>query len=219
MSIVYSLICKSSDKVLCEYTEYQGNFEQISRNLLKKVQKDKRATFSYADEYYFHYINSNNLTYMCMCDKRLTQDTAFAYLEEIKKLFIDTFTEEEIKAAISYSLNDKFVTYIKGKMNYFNANLNDSDSVSKLKKGMNEYKDNILQANEILMERGDKINLIVKKAEKLRGESTTYYGSAKKVHRNVRCRNVKIALVCILVIALIVWFISSLACGFDYSKC
>lgn len=50
MSIVYTLICKGSDKVLCEFTEFQGNFEQISRNLLKKVQKEKRATFSYADE-------------------------------------------------------------------------------------------------------------------------------------------------------------------------
>jgi len=50
MSIVYTLICKGADKVLCEYTEYQGNFEQVSRSLLKKVESESRATFSYADE-------------------------------------------------------------------------------------------------------------------------------------------------------------------------
>ena len=50
MSIVYTLICKGGDKVLCEYTDYQGNFEQVSRNLLKKIQKDTRVTFSYAEE-------------------------------------------------------------------------------------------------------------------------------------------------------------------------
>ncbi len=50
MSIVYTLICKGADKVLCEYTEYQGNFEQVSRSLLKKVELESRATFSYADE-------------------------------------------------------------------------------------------------------------------------------------------------------------------------
>ncbi len=49
MSIIYALISKDSDKVLCEFTEYHGNFEQISRTLLKKVQKDHRATFSYDD--------------------------------------------------------------------------------------------------------------------------------------------------------------------------
>ncbi len=50
MSIVYTLICKGRDKVLCEYTEFQGNFEQVSRNLLCKVQPETRATFNYANE-------------------------------------------------------------------------------------------------------------------------------------------------------------------------
>jgi hypothetical protein len=49
MSIIYTLIARDSDKVLCEYSEYHGNFEQISRSLLKKVQKDHRATFLYDD--------------------------------------------------------------------------------------------------------------------------------------------------------------------------
>lgn len=50
MSIVYTLICKGGDKVLCEHTDYQGNFEQVSRNLLRKVQSETRATFNYANE-------------------------------------------------------------------------------------------------------------------------------------------------------------------------
>ena len=49
MSIVYTLISKSFDKVLCEYTEYHGNFEQISRSLLKNVKLNHKATFSYDD--------------------------------------------------------------------------------------------------------------------------------------------------------------------------
>ena len=49
MSIIYTLIAKSNDNVLCEYTEYHGNFEQISRTLLKKVKANKTATFSYED--------------------------------------------------------------------------------------------------------------------------------------------------------------------------
>ncbi len=50
MSIVYTLICRANDIILSEYTDFHGNFEQISRNLLKKVQLDRRATFCYADE-------------------------------------------------------------------------------------------------------------------------------------------------------------------------
>ncbi len=50
MSIIYTLISKDSDKVLCEFTESHGNFEVVSRTLLKKIQKEHRSTFSYDDE-------------------------------------------------------------------------------------------------------------------------------------------------------------------------
>ena len=39
MSIIYALVAKNDDQVLCEYTEYKGNFEQISRTILRKIQK------------------------------------------------------------------------------------------------------------------------------------------------------------------------------------
>ena len=39
MSIIYALVAKNDDQVLCEYTEYKGNFEQISRTILRKKKK------------------------------------------------------------------------------------------------------------------------------------------------------------------------------------
>ena len=47
MSIKYSLITKENDKVLTEFTEFTGNFEQISRQLLKKIKPESRGTFVY----------------------------------------------------------------------------------------------------------------------------------------------------------------------------
>ena len=61
MSIIYVLISKSADKILCEYTDFIGNFEQISRSLLKEIHPEHKATFSYDDLYYFHYLNSKNI--------------------------------------------------------------------------------------------------------------------------------------------------------------
>lgn len=49
MSLIYSVIAKDS-VILCEYTEYRGNFEQVSSGLLKKVQRNTRAVFSYEDK-------------------------------------------------------------------------------------------------------------------------------------------------------------------------
>ncbi len=47
MSILYALIAKSGDVVLCEHTEYAGNFQQISRVLLRKIKKSSKFSIEY----------------------------------------------------------------------------------------------------------------------------------------------------------------------------
>ena len=47
MSIIYALIARSSDVVLCEHTEYAGNFQQISRILLRKIKKGSKYSIEY----------------------------------------------------------------------------------------------------------------------------------------------------------------------------
>ena len=47
MSIVYTLIARSNKIVLTDYTEYSGNFQQISVVLLKKIKKNIRCTIEY----------------------------------------------------------------------------------------------------------------------------------------------------------------------------
>ena len=47
MSILYSLISKDFGVVLSEYTEYSGNFQQITRMILKKVHPNTKYTIEY----------------------------------------------------------------------------------------------------------------------------------------------------------------------------
>lgn len=47
MSIIYALISKDFDCVLCEYTEYIGNFQQITRSILRKISSDSKKTIDY----------------------------------------------------------------------------------------------------------------------------------------------------------------------------
>lgn len=50
MSIIYSLIARGKDAVLVEYMTASGNFPQITRNLLKKVQRNAKYSFMYDTE-------------------------------------------------------------------------------------------------------------------------------------------------------------------------
>lgn len=47
MSILYALIAKEPDVVLCEYTDYSGNFQQITRIILRKIKKESKYTIDY----------------------------------------------------------------------------------------------------------------------------------------------------------------------------
>ena len=47
MSIIYTVVAKSEDIVLCEYTAQVGNFQQITRGLLKKLQREATNCYQY----------------------------------------------------------------------------------------------------------------------------------------------------------------------------
>ena len=48
--IVYTVVAKEKNQVICEYTEHRGNFEQVAHNILTKVKEDTRATICFEKE-------------------------------------------------------------------------------------------------------------------------------------------------------------------------
>ncbi len=114
-----------------------------------------------------------------MCDNKFPQETAFAFLDELKNIFLKRFTPGDIEKAIVYSFNNdnEFKEDMKKRMEYYNKNIDKGDNVSELKKGVLQFKDNVLDASDVLSQREQKINIIVKKADQLRSDSTTYYKS------------------------------------------
>jgi hypothetical protein len=116
MSIIYVVVAKSEDRILCEYTDFVGNFEQIARSLLKEVHIQHKATFSYDDIYFFHYLNSNNVTYMCMCNDQMTRRSAYTFLEDVKNSFLSSFSLNEIEQSLSYTLSEAFKDKLKSKI-------------------------------------------------------------------------------------------------------
>tara|TARA_B110000914_G_C15172242_1_gene313414 strand:- start:137 stop:508 length:372 start_codon:yes stop_codon:yes gene_type:complete len=116
---------------------------------------------------------------MCLCESEYPKETAFVFLEDLSKIFCDKFNPDEIAREKAYSkfFSETFNPILKERMIYFNRNPEVPDSLRDLKKGVMNYKDNVMKANDILIERGEKINLVVKKADSLRQESGSYFSS------------------------------------------
>jgi hypothetical protein len=91
--------------VLSEHTEFAGNFQQISRILMRKMLKNGKSSINY-DKYKFHYLFENNIAYLSLSDNTVKDEIVFAFLSEVRKNFLSTYTMAEIQEFHAYQLND-----------------------------------------------------------------------------------------------------------------
>lgn len=145
MSIFYALIAKNYDLILSEYTEYTGNFQQITRMLLYKIkininksnnsEKGKITIIQY-DNYLINYLIKDNLIFLCMSFNEQinynnsqikkhsihnnNQNIIYAFLFDMKKFFNTQYSQQEIDTFKSYELQE-FDKTINLLMNYYNS--------------------------------------------------------------------------------------------------
>lgn len=112
---------------------------------------------------------------MCLREKNYPDKAAFLFLEDIKDRFFQTFSELDYYTAIPNGLNAKFRETLRSRMEYFRVNFNQDDKLGLLKKTLNDAKNEIMQTDDALSTRSEKITLIVNKAENIKSESKSYY--------------------------------------------
>merc|ERR1712159_624205 len=70
-----------------------------------------------------------------------------------------------------------------------------------------------------VLERGEKIELLVDKTDRLQGEASRFRGQAKKLKNAMWWKNAKMMALTGLVIALVLYFLVALICGASFQKC
>ena len=136
MPIFYSLIAKNYDLILSEYTDYAGNFQQITRMLLYKIKKigqnhvNNNIFCIPYDNYQYNYIITDDLLYLCMSFKDNINISQKNYLDEnilicaflfdLRKFFLTQYNYADIKKAKSYEYQD-FDNTIQLLIEYYNV--------------------------------------------------------------------------------------------------
>ncbi len=213
-SIIYVLISKDPDTILANFTEHVGNFEVISTQILRKVTKNHNGIIIY-QKYKFHYINLNGITIMSMSDYDYKDDVVICFLEEVFKEFQDTFSQREIENSSQFSFDQTFQPCLKNKMSYYNKNPV-ADSISLLKGEVIKFRNNVIQAYDLLGQRGELLQEIDAKAKSLATESVKYYSEAKRVKNRVWWQKWYFILVLIVILLLIIYLLFGFFCGFGF---
>ena len=70
-----------------------------------------------------------------------------------------------------------------------------------------------------MLARGEKIELLVDKSDQLNQSARKFQKSSKSLKNVMWYKNVKMWAMIAAIVIILIWLISSFACGFDYSRC
>jgi vesicle-associated membrane protein 7 len=218
MTILYSLISRGT-VVLVEYTGTSGNFPTITRVLLGKITlEDGRMSYIY-DQYVFHYIIENNIIYLCLCDDSNKRRLPFNFLDDIKDRFLNKFGNQA-QQAIAYSFTQQFSPILRERMEYFNGP--GGDSFSAVNNKIEDVKNVMVRNIELVLERGEKLEILVDKAEALSTEAFKFESQSKRLKYAMWWRRIKLYVMIFVVLAviiIIIIIIAAVICKGNFKTC
>ena len=184
--IVYALVAKQGPTLLAEYTTNSGNFNLIALSLLKSIDTQEASPIKHMVQheggYTFYYLVADGVVYMCLSVAAAKVRVSFAFLEDVQKCFTQEFTSTHIQRAITYEMNKAFKPVLKARMTYYNTS--DSDEIQAIKNQLGELKDVMISNLESLIDRGERLDLLVVQTEQLDNVAFTFErGSGQLRHQ------------------------------------
>ncbi|KAJ3377384.1 hypothetical protein HDU92_008336, partial [Lobulomyces angularis] len=203
--------------ILTEFATNTGNFTTITQHILEKIPEgDSKLTYVY-DRHLFHYIQKNGIIYMCMLQPFKGRRIAFAFLEDIKRRF-ETSYGDRAQDAIAYGLNE-FSKTLSTQMEFFSSNAG-ADRIRQVQGEIEQVKDVMVQNIEKVLERGERIDILVDKTDTLNQASFAFKKRSTALRRQMWWKNQKIICLSFLAAILVIHLLISAACGFPlWSKC
>jgi len=217
MSILYALIARRQT-VLVEHASASGNFTAIARVILDRIPATENLKKSYVyDRHLFHFIVERGITYLCMSVESFERRRAFAFLEDIKNRFVSSY-KNTMDTAHEGAMNSEFKQVLKKQMEYFSFDPN-SDKISAVRKQIDDTKSIMVENIEKILDRGERIELLVDKTENLQQSSVRFKTFSKKLKYAMCWKNVKLIIAIVLAVMVLIWLIASFICGFTFKKC
>ena len=215
MSIIYALIAREEEDleygrnfhVLVEHSgDSTGNFPQVTRELvLKEVPKNQKSVYNYKGKYAFHCLSEEGFTYLCLADVDYPKSRAQVFLEEMRIAFCNKYSTDQRNSAISYGLSG-FTDVIKQKMEYYNSNKVDP-RLAKIRHDAGATLHLMEQNLETIIDRGEKIELLVKKAHTLNVESGNLKARALTFKEQARNEALKKTILLGGIVLVVVYFV------------
>eukprot|EP01080_Neovahlkampfia_damariscottae_P007182 gene7182-11494_t len=195
--IVYAAVFQNK-KIICDYTENSGNFRSITKQIIENLPKEtEKVSYIYDESYTFHISIEKSTGFICLSESKFENNLAFAFLNSIRDIFAknpDEFDDSILASKIShYSKNEK---------------------IFQIKNQVEETKDIMIENIEKVIERGEKLEILVEKSEDLSESAVVFNQTARNVKWLMLRRNMYLIIILIIIIISILLFLLWFVCGF-----
>ncbi|KAK7852934.1 vesicle-associated membrane protein 722 [Quercus suber] len=216
--LIYAFVARGT-VILSEYTEFSGNFNSIAFQCLQKLPSTNNKFTYNCDAHTFNYLVDNGFTYCVVADESVGRQVPMAFLERIKDDFVSRYSAGKADTASANSLNKEFGPKLKEHMQYCVDHPEEISKLAKVKAQVSEVKGVMMENIEKVLDRGEKIELLVDKTENLHQQAQDFRTSGTKIRRKMWLQNMKIKLIVLgILIALILIIVLSICHGFNCGK-
>nr|GMD57319.1 vesicle-associated membrane protein 727 [Ipomoea batatas] len=197
--LIYSFVAKGT-VVLAEYTPYSGNFSTIAVQCLQKLpSSSSKYTYS-CDGHTFNFLLDSGFVFLVVADESTGRNVPFVFLEK------DRFS-------IAYNLDREFGPRLKEHMQYCMNHPDEISKLSKLKAQITEVKGIMMDNIEKVLDRGERIELLVDKTENLQFQADSFQRHGRQLRRKMWLQSLQMKLMvggAVVAVIMIIWVI---ACG------
>lgn len=146
----------------------------------------------------------------------------YALLQDIKERFFARYGPEHPQTAIAFSMNEEYSPILKERMDFYNSEQAEStiDNIGQVKSQIEDVKGVMVQNIEKVLERGEKIELLVDKTDRLNQQAFRFESSSRNLRRTMHWRKMRgYVVVGVGVVILLYLAMVSLCGGFSLNKC
>ncbi|KAF8402064.1 hypothetical protein HHK36_013016 [Tetracentron sinense] len=213
-SLIYSFVARGT-VILAEFTEFTGNFTSIASQCLQKLPASNNKFTYNCDGHTFNYLVEEGFTYCVVAVESAGRQVPIAFLERVKDDFNKRYGGGKAATAVANSLNKEFGPKLKEHMQYCVDHPEEISKLAKVKAQVSEVKGVMMENIEKVLDRGEKIELLVDKTENLRSQAQDFRQQGTKMRRKMWMQNMKIKLIVLgILIALILIIVLSVCHGF-----
>ncbi|KAH9540504.1 hypothetical protein CY35_14G008500 [Sphagnum magellanicum] len=203
-SLIYSFVAKGTI-VLAEYTTYSGNFSTIAIQCLHKLPTNNNKFTYSCDHHTFNYLVEDGITYLVVADDEFGRQIPFAFLERIKDDFKRRYQGGKTENLDTvHALNKEFGPKLKEHMQFCVEHPEEMNKISKIKSQVAEVKGIMMDNIEKVLDRGEKIELLVDKSENLRFQADNFQRHGRSLRRKMWLQNFKVKLIVLAVIVVVI---------------